>query len=111
MFLPNHRSDIDFLLISYICYHFGMPLPYVCGTEHFIKLALVTKLLRGTGGFFLDRQKLKDPISKACFGEYIARLIKERKIVEHYIEMERSRSGKVNRAQIKVLPFILDAYF
>ena len=27
--LPSHRSYIDFLLLSYITYHYDLPMPYI----------------------------------------------------------------------------------
>lgn len=27
--IPTHRSYIDFLVISYLCFHAGLPMPYI----------------------------------------------------------------------------------
>ncbi|KAF0310740.1 Dihydroxyacetone phosphate acyltransferase [Amphibalanus amphitrite] len=29
LYLPTHRSYVDFLLVSYICFHYGLPLPVI----------------------------------------------------------------------------------
>jgi glycerol-3-phosphate O-acyltransferase len=42
IFLPNHRSDMDFLLLSYINAFYNMELPFVCGSENFLKIPFIT---------------------------------------------------------------------
>jgi glycerol-3-phosphate O-acyltransferase len=29
VFLPTHRSYVDFLLLSYVCFHYNCPLPHI----------------------------------------------------------------------------------
>ena len=29
VFLPSHRSYADFILISYVCFHYDLPLPFI----------------------------------------------------------------------------------
>ena len=52
--VPQHRSDIDFILLSSIFHHFGMHPPYVAGNDDYSNLTLITSFLRSCGGFFIS---------------------------------------------------------
>ena len=43
---PTHRSYIDFLIVSYIMYHFNMEVPFICAGQDFLNIAIVHHLLR-----------------------------------------------------------------
>lgn len=110
MFLPNHRSDMDFLLLSYINAFYSLELPFVCGTENFLNIPVITTILKNSGGFFVHKDKLDDELYRACVYEYISKLIRSKTIIEHFIEMSRSKNGKIQRARNVVLPFFIDAF-
>ena len=49
--LPTHRSYLDFLLLSYITFHYHLPMPFIAagaGKTHTIKIK--RELPRGGGG-------------------------------------------------------------
>jgi len=108
--MPNHRSDIDFLMLTYINFYYGIDIPYVCATENFLNISFITSILRKTGGFFFNQDHKGDDLYRACVYEYIKRLVGSKAVLEHFIEMQRSKSGKISRAKIQVLPYFVDAY-
>ena len=65
VYLPNHRSHLDYLLLTYVHWFYNQQLPYVCGTEKFLHISFVTKILRASGGFFIEREQLKKRVYKA----------------------------------------------
>lgn len=55
VYLPNHRSHLDYLLLTYVHFFYGQELPYVVGTEKFLGISVLTRILRSCGGFFMER--------------------------------------------------------
>ena len=55
--VPNHISYIDFLVLSYIFYAYGMKVPHINATEDFLNIALVSRILRASGAFFVKKKK------------------------------------------------------
>lgn len=67
---PNHVSYIDFLVISYIFYQYGLKCPHVNSHEDFLSITFVTKLLRASGAFFIRKKaKTYDPLYTAIITE------------------------------------------
>lgn len=86
---------MDFWLISYVCFHYKLPLPLICAPERFHSMRVVSKILRLTGGFFVKNEQLKDPLFSAIFKQYIKKLIQNNNILELFIEGKRQPAGKV----------------
>lgn len=66
LMLPNHKSDVDFLLLSYINYSHGIKLPYIASSEHYIKIFGFSNMMRASGGFFFNRNRMGNPIYRGC---------------------------------------------
>ena len=95
LYLPTHRSYADFLLISYLAFHFDLPLPVIAAGMDFMSMAVVGDMLRGAGAFFIRRSFVDDVLYWAIFQEYVQILIKEDlSPMEFFLEGTRSRSGK-----------------
>jgi glycerone phosphate O-acyltransferase len=55
VFMPSHRSYVDFLIVSYMCFCCHLPLPYIAAGEDFLGILLVRYLFRKSGAFFIKR--------------------------------------------------------
>jgi glycerol-3-phosphate O-acyltransferase len=71
LFLPTHRSYIDFLVISYILFSYGLEVPYIAAREDFLKMFLINHILRHSGAFFLRKNVGDDAMYQAIFSEYV----------------------------------------
>ena len=78
IFVPTHRSYVDFLVVSTILYFYGMEIPLICSGEDFLSLAVVAAMLRGSGPFFMRRTLRGDDLYKSIFYEYVRQLNKDR---------------------------------
>lgn len=78
IFVPTHRSYVDFLVVSSILYYYGMEVPLICAGEDFLNLAVVADMLRGGGAFFMRRTFRGDDLYKSIFYEYVRLLNKDR---------------------------------
>lgn len=93
--LPTHRSYADFLLISYIAYHYNLPLPVIAAGMDFMNMAVIGDKLRGSGAFYIRRSFMDNPLYWAVFQEYVQTIVKSTgSPLEFFLEGTRSRSGK-----------------
>jgi hypothetical protein len=70
--VPTHRSYLDFLLLSYVCFAYNMPVPYIAAGEDFLRMGALTELLRESGAYFIRRSFASDdqPLYAAVFRAY-----------------------------------------
>jgi len=108
--IPNHRSYMDFLMISYMMFAYGFDAPYVAAAEDFLGIPLISKMFRGAGAFFIKRGSKSDPIYRAILREYVKHLLMEGNSLEFYIEGKRSRRGKLLKPKLGMLKIVLETY-
>ena len=110
IFIPTHRSYVDFLIISYICFVCGLPIPHIAAGEDFLGILLVRYLFRRSGAFFIRRQLQNDTLYTTILHTYMCQLLKDRQSIEFFIEGTRSRSGKMLQPKQGMLSMLTDAY-
>ncbi|VDM39168.1 unnamed protein product [Toxocara canis] len=112
IFMPTHRTYMDFLLISLLCFDHDVPLPAIAAGMDFMNSKFMGEALRRCGAFFIRREFGKDRLYWSLFTEYVqTHLINADHPVEFFIEGTRSRSGKslyprYGLLQILVEPFL-----
>ena len=80
--IPTHRSYIDFLILSFVFFGYGIKVPHIAAAEDFLGMAVVHILMRRSGAFFIKRdQKKYKNLYKAIMNEYISKLLAE----QHYL--------------------------
>ncbi|KAH9577629.1 Phospholipid/glycerol acyltransferase [Trypanosoma melophagium] len=111
MLLPAHRSYVDFIIITYLLVAMNFSPPHVCAGEDFLRMGPISKLMRGSGAFFIRRSFRGDKLYQTIFKEYVRQLVLHRQVIEFFIEGTRSRTGKMVSPKLGVLKFITDAFF
>ncbi|GGY08724.1 glycerol-3-phosphate acyltransferase [Litchfieldella qijiaojingensis] len=94
VYVPCHRSHIDYLLLSYVLYRDGLMPPHIAA-GHNLDMPLVGSLLRHGGAFFMRRSFKDNRLYGAVFNEYLHRLLSRGHPLEYFIEGGRSRSGRM----------------
>jgi glycerol-3-phosphate O-acyltransferase len=56
--LPTHRSYMDFLVVSFVCFCCKLPLPFIASGEDFLGILFVRYIFRQSRAFFLRRSFL-----------------------------------------------------
>jgi glycerone phosphate O-acyltransferase len=93
--LPLHRSYMDFLLVSIICFHKNIQMPGVAAGQDFLGLSFLSNFIRNSGGFFIRRSFGSDELYWAIFHEYVQEhLLNCDRPLEFFIEGTRSRTSK-----------------
>lgn len=93
VYVPTHRSHIDYLLLSYILHQQGLTPPHIAAGAN-LNLPLVGPLLRRAGAFFLRRSFKGEPLYATVFNEYLHLMLTRGFPVEYFIEGGRSRHGR-----------------
>ena len=93
VYVPAHRSHIDYLLLSYLLHDNGFTPPHIAAGAN-LNLPLVGRLLRHSGAFFLRRSFKGEPLYAAVFHEYLHLILTRGFPLEYFIEGGRSRSGR-----------------
>lgn len=93
VYIPCHRSHIDYLLLSYVLYHNGLTPPHIAAGKN-LNLPIAGSLLRRGGAFYMRRSFKDDDLYKAVFDEYLHQMFTRGYSVEYFIEGGRSRTGR-----------------
>jgi len=93
VYLPNHRSHVDYLLLSYLVHAQGLAPPHIAAGAN-LNFPLVGPLLRRGGAFFLRRSFKGEPLYAAVFREYLHAMLAKGFPLAYFIEGGRSRSGR-----------------
>lgn len=94
IYVPCHRSHMDYLLLSYVIYKRGLRIPYVAAGDN-LNIPVLGQILRNGGAFFMRRSFKGNPLYAAVFREYIHSMLMRNTPIEYFIEGGRSRSGRL----------------
>jgi len=94
VYVPCHRSHMDYLLLSYLLYTRGIVPPHIAAGNN-LDLPVIGSVLRRGGAFFIRRSFRGNALYSAVFTEYVAQLIAGGYSLEYFIEGGRSRTGRL----------------
>ena len=92
IYVPCHRSHIDYCALTFILYENGLMLPQIAAGNN-LNLPIIGGILRGAGAIFMRRSFMKNTIYSAVFFEYIRSLMIRGSSIEFFPEGGRSRTG------------------
>ncbi len=105
--IPNHRSHMDYLLLSTLLYQHKLAIPYVAGGMN-MNFWPFGWIARRCGAFFLRRSFQGNRLYRTVFAAYLQLLIHDGHCTEFFIEGGRSRSGKLLEPRYGMLSMIHD---
>jgi len=109
VYVPCHRSHVDYLLLSYVIYNENLALPYIAAGNN-LNIPFIGRILRGGGAFFIRRSFKDNPLYNAVIRAYVYQLVKLGVPLEYFIEGGRSRSGRMLKPKFGMLGMTVDAY-
>lgn len=109
VYLPCHRSHVDYLLVGFFIHAFGLMSPHIGGGDN-LNFWPVGPLLRRAGAFFLRRKFGGNRLYSAIFNEYIHYLITKGHPLAFFPEGGRSRTGFLLPAKTGMLAMVLHSF-
>lgn len=109
VYLPCHRSHVDYLLLSYLVNARGLAPPHIAAGAN-LNLPLLGSMLRRAGAFFLRRSFKGEALYAAVFREYLHMMLTRGFPIEYFIEGGRSRSGRTLPPKAGLLGMTLESF-
>lgn len=108
IYVPCHRSHMDYLLLTYVIYHEGLVTPHIAAGIN-LNFWPVGGILRRGGAFFLRRSFAGNKLYSAVFREYLELLFNKGYSVKYYPEGGRSRTGRLLPPKTGMLAMTMQA--
>ncbi|MDU9414619.1 glycerol-3-phosphate 1-O-acyltransferase PlsB [Pseudomonas sp. zfem005] len=109
IYVPCHRSHIDYLLLSYLLFRNGLTPPHIAAGIN-LNMPVIGGLLRRGGAFFMRRTFKGNPLYTAVFNEYLHTLFSRGFPVEYFVEGGRSRTGRMLHPKTGMLAITLRSF-
>ena len=94
IYMPCHRSHMDYLLLTYSIYHLGLVPPHIAAGVN-LNFFPAGSIFRRSGAFFIRRSFAGNKLYSAIFKEYLSQLFIKGYSVKFYTEGGRSRTGRL----------------
>ncbi|KAL2177042.1 acyltransferase-domain-containing protein [Thermothelomyces heterothallicus CBS 202.75] len=108
IFLPCHRSHVDYVSMQLLCYRLGLALPVVVAGDN-LNFPIVGSFLQHAGAMYIRRSFGDDQLYSTLVQTYIDVLLQGGYNLECFIEGGRSRTGKLLPPKFGILNFVLDS--
>ena len=109
VYVPCHRSHMDYLLLSYVIYREGYSIPHIAAGIN-LNIPVIGRLLRKGGAFFIRRSFGGNALYTAVFLKYLATIMSRGHSIEYFIEGGRSRTGRLLQPKTGMLSMTVRSY-
>lgn len=109
VYMPSHRSHLDYLLMSYVLYGNGLVPPHIAAGINMNFWPLGNSLRRG-GAFYLRRSFNGNELYATVFREYMHMLLTRGYSINFYTEGGRSRTGRLLAPRAGLLNMTVDSF-
>ncbi|RLM20579.1 glycerol-3-phosphate 1-O-acyltransferase [Brenneria alni] len=108
VYVPCHRSHMDYLLLSYVLYHQGLVPPHIAAGIN-LNFWPAGPIFRRLGAFFIRRTFKGNKLYSTIFREYLGELFARGYSVEYFVEGGRSRTGRLLEPKTGTLAMTIQA--
>ena len=109
VYVPSHRSHMDYLLLSYLLYDRGIVPPHIVAGIN-LNLPVIGRYLRKGGAFFLRRSFKGNPLYPIVFMSYLGVMMRRGHPIEYFIEGGRSRTGRLLKPKTGMLSMTVRSF-
>ena len=106
VFVMNHRSNMDYVLVAYLAAE-RAALSYAVG--EWARVWPLQSLIRAMGGYFIRRNS-GDPLYRSVLARYVAMSTQGGVVQAYYPEGGLSRDGYLRPTKLGLLSYMVDAY-
>ncbi len=107
VYVPCHRSHMDYLLLSYVLYHQAWCRHIAAGIN--LNFWPAGPIFRRLGAFFIRRTFKGNKLYSTVFREYLGELFTRGYSVEYFVEGGRSRTGRLLEPKTGTLSMTIQA--
>lgn len=108
VYVPCHRSHMDYLLLSYVIYQQGLAPPHIAAGIN-LNFWPAGPIFRRGGAFFIRRSFSGNKLYSAVFREYLCQLFSKGYSIKYYTEGGRSRTGRLLQPKTGMLAMTLQS--
>ncbi|WMS86420.1 glycerol-3-phosphate 1-O-acyltransferase PlsB [Pleionea litopenaei] len=109
VYVPCHRSHIDYLLLSYVLYYEGLVPPHIAAGIN-LNFWPIGSILRRGGAFFIRRSFSGNKLYTAVFNAYFHSLLNKGIPVEFFPEGGRSRTGRLLQPKTGMMSMMIQNF-
>jgi glycerol-3-phosphate O-acyltransferase len=109
VYVPCHRSHMDYLLLSYIIYEKGFAVPHIAAGIN-LNMPVIGRFLRKGGAFFLRRTFRGSSLYPVVFMKYLGVMMARGHSLEYFIEGGRSRTGRLLQPKTGMLAMTVRSF-
>jgi len=109
IYVPCHRSHIDYLLLSFVVFRNGLVPPHIAAGIN-LNMPIIGTILRRGGAFFMRRSFRDNPLYATVFSEYLHTITVRGYSIEYFVEGGRSRSGRMLKPRTGMLAMTLRSF-
>lgn len=109
IYVPCHRSHIDYLLLGFILFEQGVHTPHIAAGIN-LNFPVIGPILRRGGAFFLRRSFKGNRLYAAVFDAYLDQILQRGYSIEYFVEGTRSRTGRLLHPKGGMLVMTVHSY-
>jgi len=109
IYVPCHRSHMDYLLLGYAIYVHGYAVPHTAAGVN-LNLPVVGRFMRKGGAFFIRRSFAGNRLYTVVFMKYLAAIMARGHPLEYFIEGGRSRTGRLLQPKTGMLAMTVRSF-
>ena len=109
VYVPCHRSHMDYLLLNYAIYVNGYAIPHIAAGIN-LNIPVVGRFLRKGGAFFIRRSFRGSALYTVVFMSYLAAILERGHSIEFFIEGGRSRTGRLLQPKTGMLAMTVRSF-
>lgn len=106
--IPSHKSHIDYLVLSFVFFRYGLIPPLIAAGIN-LSFWPLGPIFRHAGAFFLRRSFRGEQLYPIVFREYLVRQMEQGWPIEFFIEGTRSRTGKLVKPKYGMMDMVVRA--
>ncbi len=109
VYVPCHRSHMDYLLLGYAIYVQGYAVPHTAAGVN-LNLPIIGRFLRQGGAFFIRRSFRGNALYTVVLMKYLATIMARGHPIEYFIEGGRSRTGRLLQPKTGMLAMTVRSF-
>ena len=109
VYVPCHRSHMDYLLLSYAIYYKGYAIPHIAAGIN-LNMPVIGRFLRRGGAFYIRRTFRGNGLYTMVLMKYLGLMMARGHSIEYFIEGGRSRTGRLLQPKTGMLSMTLRSY-